>query len=179
MMRARWLFSMVAFLTFLVGFGSWLAHRDTGPGVAAVEISPAALYATAFRDPSGAEQLLGRYQGRWLVLNFWATWCAPCREEMPVFSTWQQTYGARGLSIVGVSMDDGLGAVRRLLAQNPVSYPVIMGDARLGERFGGVLGLPLSYLLDGQGRVVARYQGEGSLAAIESRLQSLVADLHH
>ncbi|MDE2251840.1 MAG: TlpA family protein disulfide reductase [Gammaproteobacteria bacterium] len=149
-----------------------------GSGAQALSVGDAAPDFTG-TDVAGKPFALSGLRGRVVLLNFWATWCAPCREEMPVFSTWQQTYGARGLSIVGVSMDDGLGAVRRLLAQNPVSYPVIMGDARLGERFGGVLGLPLSYLLDGQGRVVARYQGEGSLAAIESRLQSLVADLHH
>jgi cytochrome c biogenesis protein CcmG/thiol:disulfide interchange protein DsbE len=126
-------------------------------------------------DLSGKPFALAGLRGKVVLLNFWATWCAPCREEMPVFSRWQLSYGPRGLSVVGVSMDDDVGAVRQMLAQRPVSYRLVMGDAILAERFGGVLGLPLSYLLDAQGRVVARYQGEVNLPEIEKKIRELLA----
>ncbi len=125
-------------------------------------------------DLAGRPVELSGLRGRLVLLNFWATWCAPCREEMPAFSRWQRSYRARGLSVIGISMDDDAAPVRRFLAQRPVAYPVVIGDAELGERFGGVLGLPLSYLIDPQGRVVARYQGEVDLAAMEAKLRQLL-----
>lgn len=93
---------------------------------------------------------------------------------MPLFSKWQRDYGAQGLQIVGVSMDDDVTSVKQLLAQRPVLYPIVMGDAKLGEQFGGVLGLPLSFLIDAQGRIVARYQGESDLAIMEAKLKELL-----
>lgn len=175
-MRARWLFSMVAFLTFLVGFGSWLAHRDTGPGVAAVEISPAALYATAFRDPSGAEQLLGRYQGRWLVLNFWATWCAPCREEMPGFTKLQAQWGDR-VQFVGVANDDA-AKVARFGAELHITYPLLVGGDEVDElarRLGDAAAvLPYTVVVDPNGDVRQQKVGVYSEATLNARLAELL-----
>ncbi len=125
-------------------------------------------------DLAGRLVRLTDYRGKLVLLNFWATWCAPCRKEMPLFSKWQRDYGAQGLQIVGVSMDDDVTLVKQLLAQRPVQYPVVMGDAKLGAQFGGVLGLPLSFLIDAQGRIVARYQGESDLASMEAKLKELL-----
>ena len=125
-------------------------------------------------DLAGRQVHLADYRGKLVLLNFWATWCAPCRKEMPLFSEWQRDYRAQGLQIIGISMDDDIASVKQLLAQRPVRYPIVMGDARLGERFGGVLGLPLSFLIDAQGRIVARYQGEGDLADMEAKLKQLL-----
>jgi hypothetical protein len=72
-------------------------------------------------------------------------------------------------------MDDEAGAVKAFLTQRPVTYPILMGDAKLGEDFGGVLGLPFSFLIDAQGRVVARYQGENDLQAMEAKIKELLA----
>jgi cytochrome c biogenesis protein CcmG/thiol:disulfide interchange protein DsbE len=126
-------------------------------------------------DVYGKQVKLSELRGGLVLLNFWATWCAPCREEMPEFSRWQRAYGAKGLRIIGVSMDDDVESVRQVLAGRPVSYPIVMGDARFGESFGGVLGLPLSYLIDAHGRVVARYQGEIDLPRMEARLRELIS----
>lgn len=125
-------------------------------------------------DLRGNEVQLSRHRGKLVVLNFWATWCPPCREEMPVFSGWQQDLRSAGLQVIGVSMDDDGTEVERFLAQYPVSYPIVMGDARFAGRFGGVLGLPLTYLIDPQGRVVARYQGETDLAKMEAKIRELL-----
>ncbi len=125
-------------------------------------------------DLAGGQVHLADYRGKLVLLNFWATWCAPCRKEMPLFSEWQRDYRAQGLQIIGISMDDDIASVKQLLAQRPVRYPIVMGDAKLGERFGGVLGLPLSFLIDAQGRIVARYQGESDLANMEAKLKQLL-----
>jgi thiol-disulfide isomerase/thioredoxin len=107
-----------------------------------------------------------------VLLNFWASWCGPCLEEMPRFSAWQRAYGAEGLQIIGVSMDDDVKPVKRLMARSPAAYPIVMGDAKLGTLFGGVLGLPLTYLIDPRGLIVERFQGVSDLTRMQSRIKA-------
>ena len=125
-------------------------------------------------DINGEVFSLGAYRGKLVLLNFWATWCAPCLTEIPRFISWQRTFGPAGLQIVGISMDDDVAPVKRAYKKYQMDYPVLMGDPQLAERFGGVLGLPLSYLIDSEGRVVARYQGELNLKQLESQIKSLL-----
>ena len=126
-------------------------------------------------DLTGKNLHLADYRGKLVLLNFWASWCGPCLEEMPRFAAWQRQYGASGLQVIGVSMDDGDAPVRRLLAKRPVPYPIVLGDARLGERYGGILGLPQTFLIDRNGRVFARYKSEVDLAQMERVIASRLA----
>lgn len=126
-------------------------------------------------DFANLQLTLSDHRGKVVLLNFWATWCPPCREEMPLFSSWQRELKGKGLQVIGVSMDDDAASVKEFLALHPVAYPVVMGDVKLAETYGGVLGLPLSYLIDGQGRIVARYQGETDLAKVKARIKDLLA----
>ncbi|HUA98433.1 MAG TPA: TlpA disulfide reductase family protein [Terracidiphilus sp.] len=128
------------------------------------------------RDLNGATVDLARLRGKVVLLDFWATWCAPCEVEMPAFSAWQRKYGAQGLQVVGISMDDSPAPVRRAVGRLKPAYPVAMGDAQLGELYGGVMGLPLVFLIDRRGVVRARYQGETDLKRIETRMRELLAE---
>ena len=127
-------------------------------------------------DTHGNPVHLAAYRGKLVLVNFWASWCAPCLQEMPTLSRWQERFGPAGLQIIGISMDDGPAPVAKLLARHPVSYPVVMGDTGLARRWGGVLGLPQSYLIDAQGRVLERLQGETDLAALQSRIEAWLRD---
>ena len=125
-------------------------------------------------DVSGHEIRLSHYRGRVVLLSFWATWCEPCRAEVPRFSAWQQQYGTSGLQVLGISMDDDVQPVLEFVQRLQVRYPIAMGDAKLGELFGGVLGLPLAYLIDPAGRIVARYRGELDLNGVENEIRVLL-----
>jgi thiol-disulfide isomerase/thioredoxin len=128
----------------------------------------------ALTDLSGQSLTLAQFEGKVVLLNFWATWCAPCQVEMPVFAAWQRKYGPQGLQIIGISMDDEVGPARSLAATLQLNYPVAMGDERLGARYGGVLGLPLTLLIDRNGIVRARFQGETDLQPIERQVAALL-----
>jgi cytochrome c biogenesis protein CcmG/thiol:disulfide interchange protein DsbE len=128
------------------------------------------------KDLSGSALALRNYRGKVVLLNFWATWCAPCQLEMPIFAKWQNQYGPAGLQIIGISMDDDSQPARKLVSKLKLNYPVAMGDVRLGERYGGVLGLPLTYLIDRRGVVRARFQGETELKTIERRMKLMLSD---
>lgn len=117
---------------------------------------------------------LSALRGRVVLLNFWATWCGPCQVEMPRFIQWQEKYRAEGLSIVGVSMDDDSEPVRSFMLKRKLNYPIVMGDEKLGLAYGGVLGLPVTYLIDRQGIIRARYMGETNLDAMEIAIRQLL-----
>lgn len=117
---------------------------------------------------------LHAYRGQVVLLDFWATWCAPCQLEMRRFAAWQTQYGPRGLRIIAISMDDDPALARKLCEKLRLNYPVAMGDERLGLLYGGVLGLPLTFLIDAQGKVQAQFQGETDLNMIEKQFKPLL-----
>ncbi len=127
-------------------------------------------------DFSGARIDLAGFRSKVVLLNFWATWCASCQVEMPTFVLWQRQYGPRGLQVIGISMDDDPALARRLSAKLQLDYPAAMGDEKLGQLYGGVLGLPLTYLIDRKGIVRAKFQGETDLKTIETQLKALLAE---
>jgi len=126
------------------------------------------------KDLSGRRLDLASFRGKVVLLNFWATWCAPCLVEMPEFAAWQREYGPRGFQVAGISMDDTTAPVLKLVERLKLDYPVAMGDARLGELYGGVLGLPVTYLIDRRGVVRARFDGETNLEVIAKQVGLLL-----
>ena len=117
---------------------------------------------------------LKAYRGKVVLLNFWATWCAPCQVEMPSFVAWQRKYGPRSLQVIGISMDDDPALARAAYRKLKLNYPVAMGDVKLGDLYGGVLGLPMTFLIDRHGKIRAEFHGETDLNKIEMQLQSLL-----
>lgn len=122
----------------------------------------------------GKPLTLSSYRGRVVLLDFWATWCDPCRDEIPHFVELQNKYASQGLQIIGVSMDDTPDPVRPFYQQFKMNYPVVMGNAKVGDLYGGILGLPVAFLIDRSGRIAAKHIGATDPSVIETEISSLL-----
>lgn len=125
-------------------------------------------------DLTGHRVELSTYRGKVVLLDFWATWCDPCREEIPHFIELQDKYGGEGLQIIGVSMDDGPEPVRDFCQRLKINYPVVMGNAKTGELYGGVLGLPIAFLIGRDGRITTRHIGATDISVMEKEIANLL-----
>jgi thiol-disulfide isomerase/thioredoxin len=177
---ARFIFAGVGVLAFLAGAALWFGSRAPAstplPATAASEASPAVIYAASFSDAEGRKRSLGAFQGKVLVVNFWATWCVPCREEMPGFARLQARWGERGVQFVGLANDEA-AKVQRFGAELAINYPLWTGGedvADFSRRLGNRLGvLPHTVILDPQGIVVESRIGVFSEGALEQRLATM------
>jgi len=122
----------------------------------------------------GQDLRLSAYRGKLVLLDFWASWCAPCREETPHLIDLQNKYGDRGLQIIGVSMDDSPDPARVFYQQFHMNYPVVMGNAKTGELYGGVLGLPIAFLVRRDGRIYAKHIGATDPSVFDREIATLL-----
>jgi thiol-disulfide isomerase/thioredoxin len=108
----------------------------------------------------GKNVTLSSLRGKGVLLNFWATWCGPCKIEMPWFVELQKEYGPQGLQIVGVAMDDSSTQdIQTFVKEMGVNYPVLLGKEAVGQAYGGVDVLPTTFFIDRNGDIVAREFG--------------------
>jgi peroxiredoxin len=126
-------------------------------------------------DLDGRKLNLSDFRGKVVLLDFWATWCTPCRSEIPHFVEMQNKYGPRDFQVIGISMDDDAKPVREFYQQYKLNYPVALGDDKLAERFGGVLGLPVNFIIDREGRVHARHLGATDVSVFDNEVSELLA----
>ncbi len=118
------------------------------------------------KDVDGATVSSDQFKGKVVVLDFWATWCPPCREEIPGYIDLQRKYGKDGLAIVGVSLDrDGPAVVKRFMAAQKMNYQVVMGDDAIVDAFGGVEAIPTTFIIDRSGMI--RYRKVGAMPKAE------------
>jgi thiol-disulfide isomerase/thioredoxin len=128
------------------------------------------------QDANGNAVSLSALKGKVVLLDFWATWCAPCKLEIPWFMEFQTDYGSKGLAAVGVALDDGgWERVKPYLKEHPINYPIVAGDAPLAKRY-GVIGLPVTLLIDRKGKIAARHDGLVDRAAVEIEIQKLLQE---
>lgn len=123
-------------------------------------------------DLTGQKLDLSSYRGKVVLLDFWATWCDPCRDEIPHFVKLQNKYADQGLQIIGVSMDDEAEPVRDFYQRFRMNYPVVMGNAKTGELYGGVFGLPIAFLIGRDGRITAKHIGATDISSLDREINT-------
>jgi len=124
------------------------------------------------RSLDGKQVRLSDYRGKAVLLNFWATWCAPCKIEMPWFVDLQKQYASQGLQVIGVAMDDsGEETIAKFAQQMGVNYPVLIGKEAVGDAYGGVEFLPTTFIIDRQGKVVDRVFGLAGRSEFEDSIK--------
>jgi cytochrome c biogenesis protein CcmG/thiol:disulfide interchange protein DsbE len=127
-------------------------------------------------DMDGAEVKLSDYLGIVILLDFWATWCAPCRIEIPGFIELFDKYEARGLSILGVSVDDSVDALQLYAEEMEMDYPVLIGDGRddVKDAFGPLYGFPTTFLINREGDICHQHTGYAPKEQFEQEILSLL-----
>lgn len=126
-------------------------------------------------DLDGRKLTLSDYKGKVVLLDFWATWCSPCREEIPHFVEMQNQYGPQGFQVIGVSMDDDAKPVHEFARQFKLNYPVALGDDKLAQRYGGVLGLPVNFIIDREGHIYSKHLGATDVSVFDNEIKYLLA----
>jgi peroxiredoxin len=126
-------------------------------------------------DLNGKMIKFSDFRGKGLILDFWATWCAPCRIEIPHFVELQKQYGDKGLRVIGISLDEqGLEVVKKFVKRFGVNYQIVIGNEKVAEAYGGIGAIPTTFVIDRQGRIVSEHIGYDDKAAFEKEIQSLL-----
>ena len=130
----------------------------------------------SFKDIDAKKVSLSDFKGKVIILDFWATWCEPCKKEIPDFITLQQKYGARGLQIVGISVDDSMKMAKTYATQMKMNYPVLLAEGKedVLRAYEPINGIPVSVVIDRQGRIVAHHEGIKSLDVFEKEILPLL-----
>lgn len=120
----------------------------------------------------GSMVSLSDYSSKVIVVDFWATWCPPCLEMIPVLSKLHRQYGDKGVVVLGVSLDqEGLEALSAFVHENLIPYKILMGDKRITRAFGGISSIPTLYIIDREGRLVRKLAGYHSFSELEEQVK--------
>jgi len=169
--------ALIAVTVILLAIGIWQASRrrsvSSRPGSTATAVQADAPD-FAIPDLDGKPLALTNYRGKVVLLDFWATWCTPCREEIPHFVELQEKYREQGLQVIGISMDDDAKPVREFYQKFRMNYPVALGTTQVAEAYGGVLGLPILFLIGRDGRIAAKYLGAVEMPVVDQKINSLL-----
>jgi peroxiredoxin len=127
----------------------------------------------ALTDLSGKTVRLADFKGKVVLLDFWATWCAPCREEIPDFVELQEQYMEKGFTLLGISLDEEGAVVAKPFAQQfGINYPVVIGNTQVSAAYGGMQALPTAFLIGRDGRILEAFVGDRARSDFERAIRS-------
>ncbi len=178
---------ILATLIAVVAFALFANRTARIPSARAAKTNPAKPTASpdfTLKDLDDHDVSLSQFKGKVVLVNFWATWCGPCRIEIPWLAELQDKYAARGFTVLGVAMDEeGKDAVAPFVQKErfkvggtprSMNYPVVLGNDATADKFGGLVGFPTSILISKDGRVVKRVDGLVSYDEIDKAIESLL-----
>lgn len=161
----------------LVFLAASLALTTNAPADLTPTDSRKPLPEVALTDDHGTHVNLSEYKGRVVLLDYWATWCEGCKEEIPWFMEFQDRYKKTGLSVVGASLDDdGWKSVKPYLHEHKINYRIVIGTFESAKQFGVDKGMPVSVLIDRDGKVADVHPGMVDKVAFEHEIQSLLKE---
>ena len=128
------------------------------------------------KDVEGKDVSLQSYKGKVILLDFWATWCGPCKVEIPHFIEFQQKYGPKGLQVVGISVDDPVDKLAPYVKEMGMNYPVLqgLGHDAVQDAYGPILGIPVSVMISRDGKICATHTGLTSKDVFATEIESLL-----
>lgn len=127
------------------------------------------------QDLEGKPFSLSALEGKVIILDFWATWCPPCRAEIPHFIALYDQYKSDGLEVIGVALDRGGANVVKPFAKDlEINYPILIGNQEVTEDYGGIRGIPTTFVIDREGRIVEKFVGYREKEVFESAIQGLL-----
>lgn len=137
--------------------------------------APVVVPALELTDLDGNTISLAAFKGRVVIIDFWATWCPPCREAIPDLIDLKKQYGGQGLEVVGISLDDnGARILPRFVHDFGINYPVVIGTEEIASAFGGILGLPTTFIVDRDGMVRSHFMGFVDRQRMEAAVTGLL-----
>jgi peroxiredoxin len=166
-MRTRWILAALgalalAILTMTVPMRWGGKQTAKAPdGVACPANAKTANLDFTMKDMDGKNVRLSDYKGKVILLDFWATWCGPCKFEIPGFVELQEKYGKDGLQVIGVSVDDTVDKLRPFVKQFKMNYPVLqgLGHDDVQDAYGPIIGIPINVLISRDGKICAKHMG--------------------
>ena len=162
-------------ISLMLVFGIQKTRHNRPNTASALQGKPAPDFSLASVDGK-ATLKLSDYKGKAVLLNFWATWCEPCKIEMPWFVELQKQYGPQGLQVLGVAMDDtDPKDISEFAHKMGVNYPIVVGKEAVGDQYGGIPYLPSTFYIDRDGKVIDRVYGLVSRSEIEDDIKKALS----
>jgi len=128
----------------------------------------------ALSDLEGNTVWLSNFKGKVIILDFWATWCSPCLQEIPHFVELYEKYQDDGFQMIGIAISSGSSKnVKKFATEHEINYLILMGNRQVTRKYGGIYGIPTTFLIDRQGRIVKKYIGYQPKEVFEKDLKSL------
>src|SRR3954464_2244584 len=143
--------------------------------LAAPAVNAPANFKFSFKDIDGKKVSLSEFKGKVVILDFWATWCVPCKAEIPGFIELKKKYGPKGLQIIGLSVDDSMPTAKKYATEMKMNYPVLLAEGKedILKAYDPIPSIPVSIIIDRDGRIVARHLGIATMDVFEREISSL------
>lgn len=175
-MRGRWIGAGLAVLLLAgASLPTWRDREAEAAGVCDAKTKPANLNFT-LKDMSGKDVNLAAFKGKVIILDFWATWCGPCKLEIPGFVDLQNKYRDRGLVVLGLSVDDPVEKLKPFADQFKMNYPVLVGQGRddFQDTYGPIWGIPTTFVIGKDGNICKKHTGMATKEQFEKEILGLL-----